>query len=44
MEERWLEVVHGCNALDDIGEDVQNLRLGQPMLEPGVHEVNQTAA
>lgn len=43
MEERGFEVVHGRNALDDVGEDMENLGLRQSMLQPRVHEVDETA-
>lgn len=44
MQERWLEVVHGRDTLADVGKDVQNLWLGQAVLQARVHEVNQTTA
>lgn len=44
VQERRLEVMHGRNTLADVAEDVQDLWLGQAVLQARVHEVNQTTA
>lgn len=38
------QIMHGCNALGHVGEDVQNLWLGKSMLQAGIHEVDQATA
>lgn len=44
VEERRLEVVHAGNTLGDVTEDVEDLGLGQAVLEARVHEVDQAPA
>lgn len=44
VQERWLQVVHGGDALGHVGEDVQDLGLGQAVLQACVHQVDEAAA
>lgn len=44
MQQGRLQVVHCGDAFADVGEDVEDLGLGQTVLQTGVHKVNQTTA
>lgn len=36
--------MHTCHALRDVGEDLQDLRFRQPVLQPCIHEVDETTS
>lgn len=44
VQKRRLKVVHAGDTLGDVGEDVQDLGLGQAVLQARVHEIDQAPA
>ena len=36
--------MHGCQALANVDEDSEDLRLGESFSEPPVHHINETTA